>query len=173
MTISYRDAVPSDAAALAKLGRATFTETFGHLYRAEDLAAFLLNHSEEGWKEQLSCPGQVTRIAETNAAAVGYARIGPVKLPVEIEGPSIELHQLYVLKPWHGSGVARALMSWVLDEARNRGAVTLYLSVYSDNHRARRFYERYGFTFVADYAFMVGEQADADRILRLSLEEET
>lgn len=169
MTITYRDAVPSDAAALAALGRTTFIETFGHLYRSEDLDAFLLNHSEEGWKEQLSAPSHVTRIAEADGAAVGYAKIGPVKLPVEAEGPSIELHQLYVLKPWHGSDVARTLMSWVLDEARKRGARTMYLSVYSDNRRARRFYERYGFSFVADYAFMVGEQADADQILQLSL----
>jgi ribosomal protein S18 acetylase RimI-like enzyme len=171
MTITYRDAVPADAAALVELGRATFIETFGHLYRPEDLAAFLLNHNEDGWREQLSSPSYATRIVEADGAAIGYAKVAPVKLPVEIHEPSIELHQLYVLKPWHGSGVARALMAWVLDEARRQHARTLYLSVYSENHRARRFYEGYGFRFVADYAFMVGNQADADCILRLSLEE--
>ena len=36
-------------------------------------------------------------------------------------------------------------MDWALDEARRRGARQLYLSVFIDNHRARRFYERYGF----------------------------
>mgnify|MGYP006146997509 CR=1 FL=1 len=35
-----------------------------------------------------------------------------------------------------------------LDTARSRGAEELYLTVYTDNHRARRFYERYGFAFV-------------------------
>ena len=39
-------------------------------------------------------------------------------------------------------------MDWALDEARRRGAEELYLTVYTDNHRARRFYERYGFEAV-------------------------
>ena len=39
-------------------------------------------------------------------------------------------------------------MDWALDEARRRGVDELYLTVYIDNHRARRFYERYGFEAV-------------------------
>jgi RimJ/RimL family protein N-acetyltransferase len=40
------------------------------------------------------------------------------------------------------------------------------LSVYVDNHRARRFYERHGFEPVGRYDFMVGSHADEDLILR-------
>ena len=36
-----RRATPDDTGTLAKLAAATFTETFGHLYPAEDLAFFL------------------------------------------------------------------------------------------------------------------------------------
>ena len=39
--IAYRDAVPADGAELAAMARQSFTETFGTLYRPEDLAAFL------------------------------------------------------------------------------------------------------------------------------------
>ena len=35
--------------------------------------------------------------------------------------------------------------------------------------RARRFYERYGFEEVGKYVFMVGNHADDDRIMRLTL----
>ena len=38
MTVDFRNAAPSDAEALAKLGRRSFVETFGHLYSPEDLA---------------------------------------------------------------------------------------------------------------------------------------
>ena len=43
----------SDAAAMAQLGARTFTETFGHLYTPENLAAFLVNHSEAGWRDEV------------------------------------------------------------------------------------------------------------------------
>ena len=54
---------------------------------------------------------------------------------------------------------------------RARRADELYLSVFTDNHRARRFYDRYGFTFVQTYEFVVGSHADEDHILRLDLKE--
>jgi len=57
-------------------------------------------------------------------------------------------------------------MDWALDEARRRGAKELYLTVYVDNHRARRLYERYGFAVVGRYDFMVGGHADEDLIMR-------
>jgi ribosomal protein S18 acetylase RimI-like enzyme len=60
-------------------------------------------------------------------------------------------------------------MEWVLAEARRRGAAEMYLSVFTDNPRARRFYERYGFDYVGRYAFMVGTHADEDLIMRLKL----
>ena len=74
-----------------------------------------------------------------------------------------------VFGPRHGQGIAHALMDWVLAEARARGAEQMILSVYVDNHRARRFYERYGFEEVGKYVFMVGDHEDDDRIMRLKL----
>jgi len=62
-------------------------------------------------------------------------------------------------------------MDWSNEEARRQGADDLYLSVFVDNHRARRFYERYGFEFVGLYAFMVGTHADEDHVMRLRLKE--
>ena len=171
MTLSFRDAAPGDAAILADLGRRTFTETFGHLYRPEDLAAFLESHSEERWRAELSDPSFTVRLAEEDGVPAGYAKIGPPTLPFEPKGISIELRQFYLLKPWHGTGASHALMGWAIEEAKRRGAEDLYLSVFVDNHRARRFYERYGFTFVGTYAFIVGTHEDEDHVMRLDLRE--
>jgi GNAT superfamily N-acetyltransferase len=68
-----------------------------------------------------------------------------------------------------GGGVARALMDWVLAEARGRGAEELYLSVFTENHRAKSFYARYGFEAIGPYVFMVGNQADEDVLMRAKL----
>ena len=169
--IRFRNAGPDDAAILADLGRRTFTETFGHLYTPDNLAAFLETHSEANWRAELSDPAFSVRLAEDEGTPAAYAKIGPPTLPFDPRGPSTELRQFYVLKPWHGSGIAQALMQWAIEEGRRRAAQDLYLSVFVDNHRARRFYEGYGFEFVGLYAFMVGTHADEDHVMRLSLRE--
>jgi diamine N-acetyltransferase len=167
-----RDAVPDDAPALAELGRATFAETFGHLYTSDNLAAFLWEgHNEGRWRAELADPAFAVQLAEVDGRAVGYAQLGPVTLvDAPRLKPAIELRRLYILKPWHGTGIAAELMDWSLAEARRRSVRELYLSVYIDNHRARRFYARYSFKRIGSYAFKVGEHEDEDLIMRLELE---
>lgn len=167
--IAYRDATPDDAELMARIGPQTFTETFGHLYAPENLAAFLENHSVTNWRGELSDPAFAVRIAEDAGVAAGFAKVGPPSLPFEARGPAAELRQLYVLKPWQGAGIAATLMDWAIDEARRRGAAEMFLSVFVDNHRARRFYARYGFEQVGTYDFMVGTHADLDLVMRLTL----
>lgn len=167
--VRTRDATPGDAAALAALGARSFTETFGHLYDPADLAFFLQTHRAEHWSAQLGDPGFAVRVAEADGDMIGYAKLGPPHLPFEPRGAAAELRQLYVLGPWQGAGVARSLMDWVVATARGQGADHLYLSVFVDNHRARRFYRGYGFEDEGRYAFMVGTQADEDIVMRLAL----
>ncbi len=169
MTLAYRDARPDDAEMLATLGRETFAETFGHLYTPENLAAFLESHSPERWRAELSDPNFSVRLAEEGGRAAAYAKLGSPSLPFETKRAAIELRQFYVLKPWHAHGVGSALMDWALAESRRRCAEELYLSVFVDNPRARRFYARYGFEQVGTYDFMVGTHADLDLVMRLDL----
>ena len=169
MTVLFRDAAPHDAKALAALGVRTFTETFGQLYTPENLSAFLANHSEQRWREELCDPSFSVRIGEADGKAVAYAKLGPPTLPFEPQGKPIELRQFYVLNDWQGSGASRELMDWVIAEAICRGGEDLYLSVFIDNHRARRFYDRYGFEAVGRYDFMVGSHADEDIVMRKQL----
>ncbi len=126
-------------------------------------------HGASHWADQLRDPAFAVRLAEADGSAAGYAKLGPLRLPVEPPGPALELRQLYVDKRWRGAGIAPALMDWTIAEARERGAAELYLSVYTRNPRARRFYDRYGFEEVGPYRFMVGKQADEDVIMRLEL----
>ena len=167
--ITYRDAEPADATLLSGLSRRSFTETFGHLYRPDDLAAFLERLSPEAWAEELTDPRFRVRLAQDAGEAAGFVKLGPPSLPFEPRGSSAELRQLYVLRAWQGAGVAAALMEWVIAQARAGGAADLYLSVFVDNVRARRFYTRYGFERVGTYAFMVGAHEDEDDVMRMAL----
>jgi ribosomal protein S18 acetylase RimI-like enzyme len=167
--IAYRDVIAADAPALADLHRRSFIETFGHLYRPEDLDAFLLRLNEEGFRGELLDGEHQVRFAAEDGEPVAFVKLGPITLPVEPARPALEFRQLYVLKAWQGSGIAAVLADWALAQARARGAEELYLSVWAENHRAKAFYRRYGFAYVGPYKFMVGEQADEDEIWKLDL----
>ncbi|QDZ08452.1 GNAT family N-acetyltransferase [Sphingomonas panacisoli] len=168
--IDYRDAKPADGPELAQVARRCFTETFGNLYRQEDLATFLdAAFGTTGLPSHVSDPAYTVRVATDDGAIIGFCKVGPVVFPGEWPETTIELHQLYVLGPWQGEGIAPVLMDWALGTARNRDAKDVILSVYIDNHRARRFYERYGFVEIGKYTFMVGDQPDDDRLMQLTL----
>jgi GNAT superfamily N-acetyltransferase len=165
--IHYRPAEPADANALAAMAKRSFGETFGTLYRASDLSAFLDQaFGANGLPAQIGHGDYEIRLACDGAAIIGFAKIGPVAFPGDWPADAIELHQLYVLGGWHGEGVGPALMDWTIARARALGRSEMILSVYIDNHRARRFYERYGFAEIGRYTFMVGEQPDDDRLMR-------
>lgn len=164
-----RDAAAGDLSAIDRVFRTSFRDTFAHLYDPEDLGAFLAKFTPEAWASELGDARYRFRIAEADGEIVGYVKLGPLTLPVETVAKAFELRQLYILKGYHGVGIAHALMDWVIDDARRRGAEELYLTVYIDNHRARRFYDRYGFDAVGRYDFMVGNHADEDVIMRKSL----
>ena len=166
MTVTYRGAAPADAAALRELFAESFVETFGHLYRPADLEEFLEANSLGKWQDSLADRQVAIRVAEMDGALAGFVELAPKKLPYETSAPAIELRRLYLRSSAHGRGIADALMKWALQEANARGAQEIVLSVYIDNHRARRFYERYGFEAVGRYDFMVGSHADEDLILR-------
>lgn len=169
MNIAHRDAVPSDAATLDRIFDTSFCDTFAHLYRLEDLEAFRSSFGVADWERDLGDPRFAVRIGEVNGRPIGFVKLGPLKLPVETGRPAILLDQLYILKEYHGIGLARGLMDWALDEARRRGAEEIYLTVFPENHRAVHFYERYGFESVGRYDFMVGSHAEEDIIMRKAL----
>lgn len=166
---SYRGAKVADAAAIDRIFDTSFCDTFAHLYSSEDLESFRSSFGIADWERELEDPRFAFKIAEVDGVPVGYLKLGPMKLPVEPNGPALLLDQLYVLKGHHGTGIAQALMDWALMEARSRGAQELYLTVFIDNHRARAFYDRYGFEAVGRYDFMVGNHADEDVIMRKAL----
>jgi ribosomal protein S18 acetylase RimI-like enzyme len=168
--IRYRDATDDDAASVAALFGISFSETFGHLYADDDLQAFLGELSPEAFASEIEDPRYAFRLAEEDDGRLaGFIKLGPPNLTVDTPPNSIELRQLYVLAPWQGEGIAAKLTDWAFAEARRRGCEHIQLSVYVDNHRARRFYEKRGFVEVGRYEFKVGNHIDDDRVMRVDL----
>lgn len=169
-TLSYRDATPDDAGILAGIAAATFVATFASLYQMKDLNDFIARYSVAAYAEELADPDIAVRFACIGNVPVGFCKVSSLKLPAPEPTPgAMELRQLYLYQPWHGLGIADVLTEWAKDMARARGAPEIWLSVFTENPRARRFYIRHGFEEVAPYHFMVGDQADKDILCRARL----
>jgi len=160
-----RRAEPRDLPTLVRLGRDTFEKTFGHLYRAEDLAAFLDEaHDPEVYAWAISDERHAVWLGEVDGAAAGYALAGPCTLPHPEATPEDgELKRLYVAGAAQGAGLGQGLLAAALDWL-GRGRV--WIGVWSENHGAQRLYARHGFTRVGEYQFPVGEARDLEFILR-------
>lgn len=170
MSATYRDACLDDAPAIRAVYAESFDAVFRHLYAAEDYDAFMLGHTDAAFREQIGDEAYAFRLAEADGRLVGYCKLGPPSLPYDPEGKRcIELRQLYLLEAAKGTGVASALMDWSFVEARRRGAEEMWLSVFSDNLRAQRLYDRYGFEKMGEFDFMVGNHADHEFLYRLRL----
>ena len=94
MKVFYRDASPADAATLDRIFDTSFCDTFAHLYRPEDLEAFLSSFGIADWQKQLADPAFAARIAEADGAPAGYVKLGPLKIPVDEDSPARLLDQL-------------------------------------------------------------------------------
>ena len=168
MTTAIRRASIEDAATLAELGRVTFIEAFGHLYTPEDLQAFIDDsHSTIAYARVLGNPDYALWLAERDGNAVGYVQAGPCGLPhADVQPGDGEIKRLYLLRSAQNDGVGVALLQVALAWLERGGPRTLWISVWSENYGAQRFYARHGFEHAGEYAFIVGEQRDREFIWR-------
>lgn len=170
--IDYRPATPADGAAIDEMARRVWLATFEHSAPPADIAAYVAqSYGADGTlRRHLADPAYTFQLATSDGAVAGYCKLGPTFFTGEVPTHgAVHLHQLYVDTAHHGGGVAAALLDWAKQHARAQGASALLLTVWEENQRARRFYEKHGFVHVGDYAFQTGTQIDRDMIMRLAL----
>jgi diamine N-acetyltransferase len=167
-TFTLRRGEPADAVSLASFGRRLYEQTFGADNDPADLAAYLdATYGVPQQAAQLSDPAVITILAESTGALIGYAQIRVSEhLPECMRTPlPRELWRFYVDYPYHGRGVANALMSASWEAARELGGESLWLSVWERNPRAIAFYARQGFRDLGSTDFWVGSDRQTDRVM--------
>jgi diamine N-acetyltransferase len=171
--ITFRRATIADAALLAALAAAGFSDTFAADNDPRDMEAYLAAaFGEATQRVELADPDVTVLLAERDGQVVGYAMlvegVGP---PCVGGGSALEIGRLYAAKRWIGTGVGAALMQRCLDEAVARGRDTIWLGVWEHNRRAIAFYERWGFTDVGSQPFVLGRDVQTDRVMKRALRE--
>ena len=162
-----RPARAEDAAALAALAERTFREHFA----PDNTDANMALHCARSYgaaiqAAEIADPRRATIVGDDGGTLVAYAQLrwGPAPACVGARRPA-EIQRFYVDTPWHGRGVAQALMQAMLAHARDGGADKVWLGQRELNPRARRFYAKAGFADAGDHAFVLGHEVQRDLVM--------
>ncbi len=154
---TIRLATTADARGLAEVRVRGWQVGYEGIVDAEFLAAMSVDQNEARWSEIIEAQGEQIRVAIVDGRVVGFASSGPYRVESEDDktlntavfaepGSIGELYGFYVHPDSWGTGVANDLHDHAVDALRADGWVRLKLWVLADNARARRFYERHGWT---------------------------
>ena len=172
--ITTRRAAPSDAALLAALGRATFSDTFAADNTPEDMATYLAEaFGDDVQRAELENADVSVFFAERAGEAVGYVMLREGPAPPMVRGFDVlEIARLYATPHAKGTGVGRALMQRAIHEAAAHGKEALWLGVWERNTRAIEFYRRWEFFEAGSQPFTLGgdEQNDLVMVRRIARE---
>ena len=143
--IIIRRATIADAVKLSAISIQTFYDTFIGTCKEEDMTAFLKEYFNiKQVQAELSNENDFYYLAELNGRVVGYCRWMEdyTNFSLMKRWKSLELKRIYILKEYHGKGVAQQLMNLVIQYAQSNQYQVLWLGVWENNHRAQKFYEK-------------------------------
>jgi len=139
-TALLRPATPDDATAVAEIWHRGWHDGHrGHvpdgLTDARTLPAF---------RERSAAAVEVTTVAEVGATVAGFVMV-----------VDDEVEQVFVDRPHRGSGLAGLLLAEAERQVAAAGYDVAWLAVVAGNARARRFYERSGWSDEGDLPYEV------------------
>ena len=171
--ISIKKASLDDVTTLHHLGRGTFLEAFADSNTAEDMKKYLdENFTEERTRIELSNPDSQFFIAWDDDQPIGYLKLNSGKAQTDLqEETSLEMERIYVKRIYHGKKVGQLLYAKALEIARDQHKTSIWLGVWEENPRAKRFYEKNGFTAFDKHIFKLGNDEQTDLLMRKVLEE--
>jgi GNAT superfamily N-acetyltransferase len=140
--IGVRPAVVSDADAIGDAHAESWLAAYAEIFDREFLVA-AAESRRIGWRNVISrmlARPSILLVGELEARVVAFGHAAPTDEP-----GTVEVHGFYVHPTAWGSGVATALMAELLVDA-GPAFDRAMLWTFRDAPRARRFYERVGYT---------------------------
>ncbi|KAI9719707.1 MAG: Nuclear actin-protein involved in chromatin remodeling [Chrysothrix sp. TS-e1954] len=188
--IQVRPALPTDAPSISQLGSTVFRSTFSHSVPAAQMNAYLSEaYTPSAISAALANPNMHIFVAYTPAPTISTPN-SPASQPPNTDADAeilgfahltlntsescvsqyvpaglIELQRLYISESAQGTGVGTALVTRAQEWALGRGLRWMWLGVWEENPKARRCYERWGWTVVGDHGFDVGGRVDRDLVM--------
>ncbi|PKA81982.1 acetyltransferase (GNAT) family protein [Ulvibacter sp. MAR_2010_11] len=157
--IEIKQANENDLEILALLGRITWAETFGKLFRREkDVKDYGdTNFSISEIRSSLENPNVYFWIAYFYEFPVGYAKIENLIDSKLVQGKTVcKLRNIYVLNDFHSKRIGLGLWNRMLEKVKELKCDKMWLSVLHSNDKAINFYKENDFYKVGDFNLKIG-----------------
>ena len=171
--ISIRTIGIDDVVALQKIARETFSEMFADYNSADNLKKYLdEKFTIEKLSEELSHPHSTFYFAQIGEEVVGYLKTNTGEAQTELmDLNAFEIQRIYVLQAYHGKKVGQLLIDKALEEAKKTTCAYVWLGVWEENHRAKRFYSKNGFAKFDTHIFKMGDEEQMDWLMKLTMKD--
>ncbi|PHS20398.1 MAG: hypothetical protein COA86_00135 [Kangiella sp.] len=167
MEFDIQFAAIKDCAAISQLAGASF-----HLACPEDcdkkeLKTYIEEHLTENAFVAILESESIIVIARSGSLLVGMMVLEPLERSiVELDfAPGMLIRKLYISSDYHGAGVADQLMCKMEELNKKYGLHQAWLTVFSGNKRAIRFYQKKGFENIGNIEFYMGKEIHLDNLM--------
>jgi len=163
--VSIRPAVADDALCLGVLSTQVFLDTYAARGIRPALAREVLaQHSVASCEALLADARTTILVAECAGHLVGFSQVNDGAGHAMAPGQASELKRLYVQEPFTGRGVGRDLLRHAEKAAAARGADTVWLTAWTGNLRALRFYPRRGYQDIGETVYTFEGESYPNRL---------
>jgi L-amino acid N-acyltransferase YncA len=154
--VTIREAVPDDAAEIARCHIAAWRDTYRPIVAEECLETLSFEEHTKKWVANLQQPRCHTFVAETDRAElIGFINGGPERTGLtDYQG---EIYAIYILKTWRGCGVGRKLLAR-FSEALRENQVTSLIVWALEGNDYRNCYSAWGAQEIAAGPIKIGTQ---------------
>lgn len=170
-SIDIRLCNSDDLEVLTSIARQTFTDTFAHLNDPNHFDPYLARaFSPAQIQSELENPASKFYFLFYQGELAGYLKLNFAEAQSDINDPdSLEIERIYIVDPFQGLGLGKALFQQSLDIAKRNAAKYIWLGVWEKNTSAISFYKSRGFYKFANHPFKLGDDLQTDYLMRLDL----
>jgi GNAT superfamily N-acetyltransferase len=141
---AVRPAIGGDAPHIARVHVESWQSAYRSIIPESILDGLSVERRADYWSQRLQEPGETrTWIGAIDDAIVGFAGTGMPADP-ELAPRTAELESIYLLPQVLGLGLGRLLLQTATMDLIERGFSSAILWVFTENDRARQFYEAAG-----------------------------
>lgn len=166
-----RVAAHGDAELLSVLATTCFYEAYFEQDAPHNLAFYIKeSFAAERIAAEMALAVVTYFLIFRNDRAVGFAKM---RTDTSFEGigkePAIELQRIYIVERVYGTGAGELLLAHCENFARDTGFESIWLGVWEENLRARRFYAKHGYSRIGEVQFPYGDVVGTNHVLIKSL----